>query len=166
MKQYAFLLSMFIFEIEGGDVLLVAAIDDVDFVSTESFGGVGGVDGGVACADDYDLAAYRASAASLVAGDKFNRVDDSWVVVAGDVELAHRAKSDAEEDDVEFPLQLLQIGPIGDVSLFEFDSERADQLDFAQTVGGAELVFGDSVGVEPAGQRFPIKDCYLKSSLL
>ncbi len=51
-EVHSFKPGVFVFEVEGGNMLLFAAIEDVDFFGAESFGCVGGVDGGVACSDD------------------------------------------------------------------------------------------------------------------
>ncbi len=54
---------------------------------------------------------------------------------------------------------------VADLLRFEFDSQRADQLDFAKAVGGAELVFGDAVGVQAAREGRALEDGHLKSAL-
>ncbi len=89
----------------------------------------------------------------LVAFDEAEGVDDAGEMVAGEAEAFHGAEADADEDEVEFALQLVE-GDVGaDFGLAELDAHRADHFDFAEAVGGAQFVLGDAVGIESAGER-------------
>ena len=74
-ELHAFALGVFILEVEGGDVALAAAIEQVDGFSAETARGVGGVDGGVTGADDDDRSGEpRRCGRSCSAAMKFERI--------------------------------------------------------------------------------------------
>ena len=158
MEADAFHLGVIVLELEGGHFGFAAAVDEVDIFRSQAKGGVGGVDGGVAAADDDDGAAGSKVGQGLVAFDEAEGVDDAGEVVAGEAEAFHGAEADADEDEVEFALQLIE-GDVGaDFGLAELDAHRADHFDFAEAVGGTQFVLGDAVGVESAGQRAIVED--------
>ena len=81
-------------------------------------------------------------------------------IFAGNVESASIAQADADENRVEI---LFELGE-GDVAadgglLTKFDAQAADELDFAQSIFGAEFVGGDAVGVQAAGEFIAIENC-------
>ena len=63
-------------------------------------------------------------------------------------------KADAEEDAVELAFQCGERAALVDGGAeAKLDAQRANHFDFAQAVGGAQLVFGDAIGIQAAGKR-------------
>ena len=158
MEADAFHLGVIVFELEGGHFVFTAAVEEVDVFRAQAKGGVGGVDGGVASADDDDGAAGSKVGQGLVAFDEAEGVDDAGEMVAGEAEAFHGAEADADEDEVEVALELIEGDSGADFGLAELDAHRADHVDFAEAVGGTQFVLGDAVGVESAGQRAIVED--------
>ena len=106
-KLHAFLLGVFVLEVEGRHVVLAAAIEKIDGLRAQAARGVGRVDGGVAGAHHNNGSVHLADVAGLVRGDKFERVHHAFVVLAGNAEPLHRAQAEAEEDDSRTRLRAL-----------------------------------------------------------
>ncbi len=157
---------VFVFELEGGHLALAAAVDQVDVGSAQALGGVGGVDRGISSADDGDAAADRDGLGGLVVGDETQRVDDAFEFFAGEIQRLGRSEADGDEDGGVFALQIFD----GDVAAHrdaeaEIDAHGFNQIHFAQAVGGAQLVFGDAVGVQAAGERAGFENRYAVAAL-
>src|SRR5262249_21231623 len=97
----AFDLRVIVLEGEGRHLFFRASVEDVDVRRAHADGGVGGVDGGVAGADDDHGFAYLKIGLRFVALDEAERVDDAGELIAGDAEALHGAEADADEDEVE-----------------------------------------------------------------
>ena len=81
------------------------------------------------------------------------------MIFAGNVQPLHGAEPDAEKDEVEFGFEFFErFGGIDADAEAELDAHAANHLDFAQAVGGAQLVFGHAVGIQAAGQRAALED--------
>ena len=68
------------------------------------------------------------------------------------------AEADAEENDVVGGFEFGETGGVDGGVEVELDAEPSDHVDFAQRFGERELVLGDPVGVEAAGQRALVVD--------
>jgi hypothetical protein len=84
-------------------------------------------------------------------------------MLAGDAEAFHGAEADADENEIEVALKIGERDGIAHFGLAEFYAHVADHFHFAEGVGGAELVFGDAVGVEAAGERAVVEDDGLRA---
>ena len=154
----AFHFGVIVLEGEGGHFLFAAAVEEVHVLGAEAHGGVGGIDGGVAAADHDDAAAGLKIGLRLVALDEAQGVDDAGELVAGNAEALHGAEADADEDEVELALQLIERDGAADFGLAELHAHGAHHFHFAQAVGGTQFVLGDAVGVEAAGERAIVED--------
>ncbi len=152
-ELHAFLPGVLVFEVEGGHLLGAAAIDHRDGFCAEPDGGVGSVDRGVARADDGDVAGDLRDCAALVIRDERERVGHPGELFAGDAEAMDGAEAYAEEDRVVLGFEAVEHGGVNDGVEVELDAELGDAVDLAQAGGGGELVLGDAVGIEAAGQR-------------
>ncbi len=153
------LASVFVFEGEGGHVGFGAAVEDGDVRGSEVFGSHGSVYGGVASADDGHFVTDMHGFGVLVSSDKFQSVDDVAGVFAGNAERLRAAETNADEDGVEFALEIFdsKIFTDSDTGL-EFDAGGADEFDFASRVGRSEFVLSDTIRIEAAGLRTFVKD--------
>ncbi len=97
-----------VFVAEGGHVLFAAAINQVNDLGAEAFGGGDHVNGGVAGADAGDAAADGELREGMNFGrlDEFHGADDALQIFAGDAEIAGIAQADADEDGVEIFFEL------------------------------------------------------------
>ena len=154
-KLHAFLLGMFVFKVKCGHVAFAATIEQVNRLRAEAARGIGGIDRGVACAHHHDRAVDLAKAPGFVGRDQFERIQHALLILAGNIQPLHRAQADAEKDEVELRLQALP-APRRIRSLAPNRNStpmRRIISDFAQAVGGAQLVLGNAIGVQPARQR-------------
>ena len=150
-----------VFVTEGGHVLFAAAINQVHDFGAEAFRGSDYVNGGVAGADARDAAAdgELREGANFCRLDELHGADYALQIFAGDAEIAGIAEADTDEDGVEIFFELGEGGIAADGGLLaKFDSEAADELDFAQGIFGAEFVGGDAVGVQAAGEFIAIEN--------
>ena len=153
----AFFAGLVVFESEGGHVLLIAAVKDFHGLSAEAASGAGGVNRGIACADDHGGAAHVEIVARFVTRDELESVNDGRMIFVGDAQFVYGAEADAEEDGVEFLFELNQLCGVDFFAEAEFHAEGVDHFDFTEAVGGAQFVFGDAVGVKTTGKRLPLE---------
>src|SRR5208283_699796 len=143
-----------------------AAIEHVNLSGAEAEGGGGRVDGGVAAADDDYAAAHGRAAMGLVFGDEAQRVDDAGQGFTGDIEGLRASQADAQEDDVEVFLELLDAQFAADFHAeAEVDAQGADQFDLLLAVGGTQFVLGDAIGIQAASQRAAIENGHREALL-
>ena len=136
----AFVFGVVVLEGEGGHLLGAAAIEHHDLLGAEPDGCDGGVDGGVAGADDGGAAGHPGERAVLVAGDDVERVGDAGELLAGDAEAMDGAQADAEEDRRRAAASsVARSGCVDDGVEVELDAEPGDHVDFAQDSASGSL---------------------------
>ena len=125
-------LGVVVFEFKGRHFVFGAAIEEMDLFRAQSPRGVGRVDGGVPAADHDHAPADREIGGGLVAFDETERVDHARGFLAGNAEPFHGAQSQAQEDDGEVALQILDRDGAAHFRLAELHAQRAHQADLAE----------------------------------
>ncbi len=158
VEAHSFHLGVVVLERESRHFLFATPIEEMYVLGAEPHRGVGGIDRGIARADhDHGLAGFKIGL-RLVAFDKAQRVDHAGELVAGDAEAFHGAETHADEDEIEVALQGFQRNRAAHFRLAELHAHPADQVHFAQAVGGAQFVLGHAVGIEAARERAIVED--------
>src|SRR5690625_88757 len=157
----AFVLHEGVLEVVGGHLAVGAAVDDGYPFGTEPFGDRGGIDGGVAGADDRDVPAERDVVQplqpfhlrQLAGSDEREGFGDALQVLTGDAHLGYFAHADAEEHRVELVEDLLRrdVHPYFNAGL-DLHSEAADELDFLEAYPDRFAHDHDAVGGQATGQ--------------
>src|SRR3569623_801263 len=163
-ELHSFMLGVLVFEVKGCHLALAATIEQVDSVCAESPGCTGSVNGGLSRHNNCSRSRHLLQSPCLVGGYKLQGVQHALLVLAGNVHALHRSESDTEEKEVELRLQLLQsVRRLDCRACPELNTHAADHLRLAQAVGGAKLILGYAIGVQPTRKFVPFDDDGVRS---
>src|SRR5262249_25263159 len=96
--------------------------------------------------------------AGLIASDEIEGVDDPGMIFVFNAKLVHRSKTDTQKDEIVFVFEFAERCCGDFFAETKINSEGTDHFDFAEAVGRPQLVFGNAVGVEAAGQGLAFKN--------
>src|SRR6266852_6518470 len=151
-------LGELVFVVVARHVGLTATIDDRGRRRAEALGLRDGVDGGIAGADDHDLASDGRFAiwVRLEMRDEGERIDHAWQVFAGNAEPLRASQSDPDKDGVILFEQRLD--RIDRLARPQFHTQVENVLHLGEGDVGFELVLRDPVRVETARLRLRLED--------
>ena len=136
---------------DGRHVLALAAVDD-RHVRAQPAGRAGGVDGGVAAADDDDALADRDLLAARHALEERQGRDHARELGAGQVDPGLFPGADGHEDGVVLVGHVVERGRLADVDVeLELDAQPLDQLDLLVEHGLGQPVLRQRVAQHAAG---------------